>query len=722
MLNKKAIAAFAAAATLVSGLALAVPVASTAFAAQSSTLTSEHKTEPGTPTVQPKVDTTKEDAEFKAAQDLASQKAQNALLIKQLADGSVKALQAKVDKATGAEKTKLQEQLENAQKIANSLSELNDNATSMVKAYTQTATIRGEVKALEGQVAAAQAKFDALAKQQTGPAGSPEYNEAAEELGKLQKQLKSKKNLLTAANKGVTKAEETLVKQETKVQEVQNPKKQDPQTPPVVPTPTPKVDTTKEDAEFKAAQDLANQKAQNALLLKQMAEGSVKALQAKIDKATGAEKTKLQEQLENAQKIASSFSELNDKATSVAKAYTQAATIRSEVKALEGQVATAQAKFDELAKQQSGPSGSEAYNKAAEEHGKLQKQLKSKQNLLKAANKGVTKAEETLVKQETKVQEVRNPKKEEPQAPKFDVHDALAHVDGDKVADYKLTPADVSELVGKKKNTDPVVPPAPKPVTPEPKPVDPKPVTPVTPHHDNPSVTPSVTPTPSTPSDETPSSDDTTPSSSSTPSVTTPSASTPAPAASSPSAASAPASAPAPTSTAAPAPASAPASAHAGVPAAPASVADLLPGLKGMITVGANNVVVAGAVNRVALNISNQAFLDRLNRDGSAKAYAFIYSSPRLLKGAEGTDYVTVRLVNGKPQFDAMFPAGYSGKHTVVLVDEQGNQLGWTDITVKNGTATQGEGLPNSGVGIALIALTASVLAGAGATFRKIRR
>ena len=483
--------------------------------------------------------------------------------------------------------------------------------------------------------------------------------------------------------------------------------------------PAPKVDTTKEDKEFKAAQDLANQKAQNALLMKQLADGSVKILTEKVDKATGAEKTKLQEQLENAQKIANSLSELNDKATSMVKAYTQAATIRGEVKTLEGKVAAAQAKFDELAKEQTGPAGSEAYNKAAEELGKLQKQLKSKKNLLTAANKGVTKAEETLVKQETKVQEVQNPKKEEPQAPKFNVHDALAQVNGDTVADYKLTPADVSELVGEKKNTDPVVPPAPKPVTPEP-----KPVTPVTPHHDNPSVTPSVTPTPSTPSDETPSSDDTTPSSSSTPSVTTPSASTPAPAASSPSAASAPASAPAPapTSTAAPAPASAPASAHAGVPAAPASVADLLPELKGVITVGTNNVAVAGAVNRVTLSISNQAFLDRLNRDGSAKAYAFIYSSPRLLKGAEGTDYVTVRLVNGKPQFDAMFPAGYSGKHTVVLVDEQGNQLGWTDITVKNGTATQGEGLPNSGVGIALIALTASVLAGAGATFRKIRR
>lgn len=445
------------------------------------------------------------------------------------------------------------------------------------------------------------------------------------------------------------------------------------QNPDVAPTPTPKVDTTKEDAEFKAAQDLANQKAKNALLLKQIAEGSVKALQEKVAKATGAEKVKLQEQLENAQKIATAFNELNDKATSMVKAYTQAATIRNDVKTLEEQVATAQAKFDALAKEQQGPSGSEAYNKAAEELGKLQKQLKSKKNLLEKANKGVTKAEELLVKQETKVQEVQNPKKEEPQAPKFNVHDVLANVNGDKVADYKLTPADVSELVGEKKNTDPVVPPAPKPVTPTPKPVNP-----VEPDH----TTPSNPSTPSTPSDDTPSS---------TPSVTTPSASTPAGASQ-----------------------SAPA---AGVPAAPASVADLLPALKGMITAGANNVVVAGAVNRVTLSISNQAFLDSLNRDGSAKAYAFIYSSPRLLKGADGANYVTVRLVNGKPQFDAMFPAGYSGKHTVVLVDEQGNQLGWTNITVKSGVS----GLPNSGVGVALTALAASVLAGAGAAFRKIR-
>lgn len=161
---------------------------------------------------------------------------------------------------------------------------------------------------------------------------------------------------------------------------------------------------------------------------------------------------------------------------------------------------------------------------------------------------------------------------------------------------------------------------------------------------------------------------------------------------------------------------------HSGVPMPPASVADLLPGLKGMLTVGANNVAVAGAVNRVTLDASNKLLADCLDRAGS-RIYAFIYSSPRLLKGANGADYMTVaRMVNGNPQFDVMFPAGYSGKHTVVFVDEQGNQLAWTNITVANATATQGEGLPKTGIGIALTALAASVLAGAGARFRKIRR
>ena len=165
--------------------------------------------------------------------------------------------------------------------------------------------------------------------------------------------------------------------------------------------------------------------------------------------------------------------------------------------------------------------------------------------------------------------------------------------------------------------------------------------------------------------------------------------------------------------------------AKAVVPAAPASVDQLKPELKGMLTVGSNNIAVAGSANKVSVNVNNKAFLNRLRSEGSAKAYAFIYSTPKILRSVDGSDFVTVKLgSDGVPYFDAQFPAGYSGKHTVVLVDEQGNQLGWTDITVVNNTAGQGDGkgvLPATGVGGAFVAFAALVFAASGAVLRKVR-
>lgn len=443
------------------------------------------------------------------------------------------------------------------------------------------------------------------------------------------------------------------------------------------------------DADFEKAKDEADKKAENTFSLKQKAEDNVKALQEKVKNATGDGKVKLQEQLDNAQKIADAFKVLNDKAVSLVRAYANAEKIRNSVKDIEADVKNTQARLDKLTK------NSADYNNVAEELKVLQGQLKTAPDLLKDANEGITKAKEELAKQEKQA-----------------TSEILSTVNVENAADYKLKPADVTELVNNDKGNTPEhktpevtpeVTPEHKTPTPEVTPEEHKTPTPeVAPEHKP--VTPSVAPS-VTPSDDTPSS---TPAS--TPSETTPSAGVPAATTPSSAPASAPASAPSATTQ------------HAGVPVPPASVADLLPELKGMLMVGANNVAVAGAVNRVTLNVSNQAVTDWLNRDGSHRAYAFIYSSPRLLKGANGADYMTVaRMVNGNPQFDVMFPAGYSGKHTVVFVDEQGNQLAWTNITVANATATQGEGLPKTGVGIALTALAASVLAGAGAAFRKIR-
>ena len=120
------------------------------------------------------------------------------------------------------------------------------------------------------------------------------------------------------------------------------------------------------------------------------------------------------------------------------------------------------------------------------------------------------------------------------------------------------------------------------------------------------------------------------------------------------------------------------------VPVAPRTVQQLNPELRGTLSVSNNNVATAGVVNSVRINVVNREFTERLQRDGVVYAYAYIYSSPRLLKGADGSKFVTIRMENGTPQFDAQFPSGYSGKHTVLLVDEHGKQLAWTDITVVN--------------------------------------
>lgn len=142
-------------------------------------------------------------------------------------------------------------------------------------------------------------------------------------------------------------------------------------------------------------------------------------------------------------------------------------------------------------------------------------------------------------------------------------------------------------------------------------------------------------------------------------------------------------------------------SSAAPTPTAPATVQQLKSELRGTLLVRDNNVANAGIVNKVNIRIQNGEFIERLNREGIAYAYAYIYSSPRLLKGSDGSKYVTVRMVNGVPQFDAIFPAGYSGKHTVLLVDESGKQIAWTEVTVvDNGVSKRGGSMLQTGSNI----------------------
>lgn len=118
------------------------------------------------------------------------------------------------------------------------------------------------------------------------------------------------------------------------------------------------------------------------------------------------------------------------------------------------------------------------------------------------------------------------------------------------------------------------------------------------------------------------------------------------------------------------------------IPAPPASVDQLDKSLKGAITVGNNNQIVAGEPVKISGKISNKEFAQQLQKNGSAKAYAFIYSTPKALKDSDGNSFITVRGSADNAQFSVDIPDGYSGKHTIVLVNEKGEQLAWNEVTV----------------------------------------
>ena len=127
------------------------------------------------------------------------------------------------------------------------------------------------------------------------------------------------------------------------------------------------------------------------------------------------------------------------------------------------------------------------------------------------------------------------------------------------------------------------------------------------------------------------------------------------------------------------------------VPEAPKSIADLLPELTNTLTVGNNNIAYAGKNNQITVSLNTTAeFMRKLQLNKAVKAYAYIYSSPKLLYSVNGTKHVTVRISKqGKAIFDAIIPQEYSGNHTIVLIDENGKQVAWTNVLVKNNESLQ---------------------------------
>lgn len=136
------------------------------------------------------------------------------------------------------------------------------------------------------------------------------------------------------------------------------------------------------------------------------------------------------------------------------------------------------------------------------------------------------------------------------------------------------------------------------------------------------------------------------------------------------------------------------------IPSAPASVNKLKIELANTLKAGEHNIVYAGKSNKITVTLNARAdFLNRLNKEKQVKAYAYIYSNPRLLNGQDGTEYVTVHFsADGKPSFDAVIPQEYSGNHTIVLIDEQGNQVAWTNVLVKRDDTSQNSSAGETGI------------------------
>lgn len=127
------------------------------------------------------------------------------------------------------------------------------------------------------------------------------------------------------------------------------------------------------------------------------------------------------------------------------------------------------------------------------------------------------------------------------------------------------------------------------------------------------------------------------------------------------------------------------------IPSAPANITELKAALANTLKAGEHNIVYAGKNNKISvqLNATNE-FMQRLMSEKTANAYAYIYSSPKLLYSVNGTKYVTVRInEQGKAIFDAIIPQEYSGNHTIVLIDENGDQVAWTNVLVKKDETSQ---------------------------------
>ena len=154
------------------------------------------------------------------------------------------------------------------------------------------------------------------------------------------------------------------------------------------------------------------------------------------------------------------------------------------------------------------------------------------------------------------------------------------------------------------------------------------------------------------------------------------------------------------------------------IPSAPKSIADLLPALCNTLTVGNNNIAYAGKNNHITVTVNaTSEFMRRLQLEKAVKAYAYIYSNPKLLYSANGMKYVTVHINEyGRIVFDVVIPEEYKGNHTIVLINENGKQVAWTNTLVKKDphlhkqSTIANNALPRTGIQIIPIVLSVALM------------
>ncbi|WEV67803.1 LPXTG cell wall anchor domain-containing protein [Bifidobacterium sp. ESL0769] len=153
----------------------------------------------------------------------------------------------------------------------------------------------------------------------------------------------------------------------------------------------------------------------------------------------------------------------------------------------------------------------------------------------------------------------------------------------------------------------------------------------------------------------------------------------------------------------------------------PASVAPKFTQLtlanKGSLSVP--STVNAGSTYRFYTMNVTPAAKAKVDAGQSYVVYAFIYSDPVALTSDGHNTALQLKKDARGYYVDARIPDGYSGPHTIALVDPDGSIIGWSKVTV---SAKGGATLATTGSSVSAIAVAGLLLLMAGAGFLLARR